>query len=71
MTGYPFSSPTQPADNFVMEINGMREKVLYPPRRLCRTRCFDRRRWMSRYVVQVYCDNLYFWCGPGFGCKKS
>ena len=42
-----------------------------PPNRLCWARCCDKRRPAKNLVVQVFYDDIRFFCIPGKGCKKE
>jgi hypothetical protein len=65
-----YRAPSQPAHCFVVHFGGpLRHWFRRPKRSLVRCRKCEQPRWAQNCTVQVYYDDIRFFCRPGKGCK--
>ena len=62
-----FRAAGQPATRFKTEFGVIKNKA----RALIYCRNCDKRRWAKHLSVQVYYDDVRFFCKPGHGCKRT
>jgi hypothetical protein len=79
-----YTRPHQPATRFVDTLwfpawegpfgPGWQSKRLwtrYAPQQLVPTTCCRKRRWAKHCTVQVFYDQVPFYCRPGHGCRDE
>jgi len=65
-----YTTNHQPATRFVDRNSGKPFWTRMNPRRLLWCNACRQRRWAKYLTVQVYYDQILFWCRKGHGCKR-
>lgn len=70
MTVHIHSTSHQPATKYKVVITDTKTLTIHnTPRTRVGTQCCKRIRIAANCTVQVYYDEIWFWCRPGKGCK--
>ena len=64
-----YTAPAQPATVFLDRVSGQTRKFRNPQNRLLFTSCCRMRRPAKNLLVQVYYDEVRYFCRPGKGCR--
>ena len=67
-----YTTNHQPATRYKVDLGRLKPVVIRCSQRtLCRARCCEKLRWAGNLTVQVYYDDIRFWCRESKGCKAN